>query len=121
MYFITDNKCHLNSSNLRNLLVKDFYLFLIHGKRHKEKHQKSRPRAHTPLIIFNETFLFHMPEPLAWDCTVLVSIYEVDSDSRHLVGQATLGKRRAKEAAEHWDLMIKSIQQPVAKWHPLLI
>ncbi|XP_014812901.1 PREDICTED: synaptotagmin-5-like [Calidris pugnax] len=93
----------------------------VSWRRHKEKHQKSRPRAHTPLIIFNETFLFHMPEPLAWDCTVLVSIYEVDSDSRHLVGQATLGKRRAKEAAEHWDLMVKSIQQPVAKWHPLLI
>ncbi|PKU46865.1 synaptotagmin-2-like isoform x1 [Limosa lapponica baueri] len=90
-------------------------------RRHREKHQKSRPRAHTPLIIFNETFLFHMPEPPAWDCTVLVSIYEVDSDSRHLIGQATLGKRRAKEAADHWDLMIKSIQQPVAKWHPLLI
>ncbi|NWW45412.1 SYT11 protein, partial [Pedionomus torquatus] len=89
--------------------------------RHREKHQKSRPRAHTPLIIFNETFLFHMPEPAAWDCTVLVSIYEVDSDSRHLIGQATLGKRRANEAADHWDLMIKSIQQPVAKWHPLLI
>ncbi|NXN32882.1 SYT1 protein, partial [Nycticryphes semicollaris] len=90
-------------------------------RRHREKHQKSRPRAHTPLIIFNETFLFHMPEPGAWDCTVLVSIYEVDSDSRHLIGQATLGKRRANEAADHWDLMIKSIQQPVAKWHPLLI
>ncbi|XP_063187805.1 synaptotagmin-11-like [Chroicocephalus ridibundus] len=90
-------------------------------RRHREKHQKSRPRAHTPLIIFNETFLFHMPEPPAWDCTVLVSIYEVDSDSRHLIGQATLGKRRASEAADHWGLMIKSIQQPVAKWHPLLI
>ncbi|NXS91890.1 SYT11 protein, partial [Jacana jacana] len=90
-------------------------------RRHREKHQKSRPRAHTPLIIFNETFLFHIPEPAAWDCTVLVSIYEVEPDSRHLVGQATLGKRRANEAADHWDLMIKSIQQPVAKWHPLLI
>ncbi|NXT39718.1 SYT12 protein, partial [Pelecanoides urinatrix] len=88
---------------------------------HRKKHQKSRPRAHTPLIIFNETFLFHMPEPPVWDCTVLVSIYEADSDPRHLLGQATLGKRRASEAADHWDLMIKSIQQPVAKWHPLLI
>ncbi|NXP10266.1 SYT7 protein, partial [Thinocorus orbignyianus] len=90
-------------------------------RRHREKHQKSRPRAHTPLIIFNEAFLFHMPESAAQDCTVLVSMYEVDSDSRHLIGQATLGKRRANEAADHWDLMIKSIQQPVAKWHPLLI
>ncbi|KAM7108562.1 uncharacterized protein J5F26_004985 [Ciconia maguari] len=88
---------------------------------HRKKHQKSRPWAHTLLIIFNETFLFHMPEPPAWDCTVLVSIYEVDSDPRHLIGQATLGKRRVSEGADHCDLMIKSIQQPVAKWHPLLI
>ncbi|KAM6392639.1 synaptotagmin-6-like [Pluvialis apricaria] len=88
---------------------------------HRKRHQKSRPRAHTPLIIFNETFLFYMPEPPARDCVVLVSIYEMDSDSRHLIGQATLGKRRASEAADHWDLMTKSIQQPVAKWHPLLI
>ncbi|XP_035395119.1 synaptotagmin-5-like [Cygnus atratus] len=90
-------------------------------RRHRQKHQKSRPRAHTPLIIFNETFLFHMPEPPAWDCTVLVSIYQVGSDPRHLIGQATVGKSRAREASDHWDLVKKSIQQPVAKWHPLLI
>ncbi|NWY49803.1 SYT11 protein, partial [Chionis minor] len=88
---------------------------------HRKKHQKSRPQAHTPLIIFNETFLFHMPEPLAWDCSVLVSIYEADSDFKHLIGQATLRKRGASEAADHWNLIIKSIQQPIAKWHPLLI
>ena len=70
-------------------------------RRHRKKHQKSRPQAHTLLIIFNETFLFHMPEPSAWDCTVLVSVHEVDSDPRHLIGQATLGKRRASEAADH--------------------
>ncbi|NXT59674.1 SYT9 protein, partial [Pluvianellus socialis] len=88
---------------------------------HRKKHQKSRPRAHTALIVFNETFLFHMPEPLAWDCSVLISIYEVDSDFKHLIGQATLRKRGASKAADHWNLMIKSIQQPIAKWHPLLI
>ncbi|KAM9190270.1 synaptotagmin-5-like [Mergus octosetaceus] len=90
-------------------------------RRHRQKHQKSRPRAHTPLIIFNETFLFHMPEPPEWDCTVLVSIYQVGSDPRHLIGQATVGKSRVREASDHWDLVKKSIQQPVAKWHPLLI
>ncbi|NXE55729.1 SYT9 protein, partial [Casuarius casuarius] len=90
-------------------------------RRHRQKPQKSRPRAHAPLIIFNETFLFHMPEPSAWDCTVLVSLYEVDSDPRHLLGQATLGNSRPSDAADHWDLMTKSVQQPVAKWHPLLI
>ncbi|NXG36186.1 SYT11 protein, partial [Dromaius novaehollandiae] len=90
-------------------------------RRHRQKPQKSRPRAHAPLIVFNETFLFHLPEPSAWDCTVLVSLYEADSDPRHLLGQATLGKSRPSDAADHWDLVIKSVQQPVAKWHPLLI
>ncbi|KAI6068474.1 Synaptotagmin-5-like protein [Aix galericulata] len=87
-------------------------------RRHRQKHQKSRPRAHTPLIIFNETFLFHMPEPPAWDCTVLVSIYQVGSDPRQLIGQATVGKSRAREASDHWDLVKKSIQQPVANDSP---
>ncbi|XP_068800789.1 synaptotagmin-11-like isoform X1 [Struthio camelus] len=90
-------------------------------RRHKQKPQKSRPRAHAPLIVFNETFLFHMPEPSAWDCTVLVSTCEADSDPRHLIGQATLGNTRASDAADHWHLMRKSVQQPVAKRHPLLI
>ena len=86
----------------------------------RKKHQKSRPQAYTLHIIFNKTFLFHMPEPPAWDCTALISIYEVDLDPRHLMGQATLGKR-VSEGAEHWDLIIKSVQQPIAKQHPLLI
>nr|XP_013810634.1 PREDICTED: synaptotagmin-6-like [Apteryx mantelli mantelli] len=90
-------------------------------RRHRQKPQKSRLRAHTSLIVFNETFLFHMSESSAWDCTVLVSIYEVDSDPRCLIGQATLRNSRPSNAADHWDLVMKSVQQPVAKWHPLLI
>ncbi|NXC46290.1 SYT11 protein, partial [Penelope pileata] len=90
-------------------------------RHHRQKHQKSRPRAHTSLIIFNETFLFRMPEPAAWDCSVLVSIYEVGPDPRHLIGQASVGRSTARDAADHWDLMARSIQQPVAKWHPLLV
>lgn len=62
-----------------------------------------------------------MPEPPVWDCTVLVSIYQVGSDPRHLIGQATVEKSRAREASDHWDLVKKSIQQPVAQWHPLLV
>ncbi|XP_042740539.1 synaptotagmin-12-like isoform X2 [Lagopus leucura] len=90
-------------------------------RRHRQKHQKSRPQAHTPLIIFNETFLFPMPQAAAWDSSVLVSLYEVGPEPRHLIGQATVGRNMAREAADHWDLMAKSIQQPVAQWHPLLI
>ncbi|XP_048805927.1 synaptotagmin-5-like isoform X2 [Lagopus muta] len=90
-------------------------------RRHRQKHQKSRPQAHTSLIIFNETFLFPMPQAAAWDSSVLVSLYEVGPEPRHLIGQATVGRNTASKAADHWDLMAKSIQQPVAQWHPLLI
>lgn len=105
-----------------SLSLPDVYARIdVSCRHHRQKHQKSRPRAHTPLIIFNETFLFHMPEPPVWDCTVLVSIYQVGSDPRHLIGQATVEKSRAREASDHWDLVKKSIQQPVAQWHPLLV
>ncbi|XP_015719228.1 synaptotagmin-12-like [Coturnix japonica] len=90
-------------------------------RRHRQKHQKSRPQAHTSLIIFNETFLFPMPQTAAWDCSVLISLYEVGPEPRHLIGQASVGRNMARDAAGHWDLMAKSIQQPVAQWHPLLI
>ncbi|XP_024065294.2 synaptotagmin-1-like [Terrapene carolina triunguis] len=92
---------------------------------HKQKHQKSSPRARTSVIIFNETFLFHLAEPVAGACTVLVSIYEMNSrargSNRQLIGQAVLGKRSPSEANDHWALMMQSVQQPVAKWHPLLL
>ncbi|EMP38663.1 Ribonuclease inhibitor [Chelonia mydas] len=92
---------------------------------HKQKHQKSSPRARTSVIIFNETFLFHLAEPVAGAYTVLVSIYEMSSRargrSRQLIGQAVLGKRSPSEANDHWALMMQSVQQPVAKWHPLLL
>uniref|UniRef100_A0A8C0HD51 C2 domain-containing protein n=1 Tax=Chelonoidis abingdonii TaxID=106734 RepID=A0A8C0HD51_CHEAB len=92
---------------------------------HKQKHQKSSLRARTSVIIFNETFFFHLAEPVAGTCTVLVSVYEMSSrargSSRQLIGQAVLGKRSPSEANDHWALMMQSVQQPVAKWHPLLL
>ncbi|XP_009944505.1 PREDICTED: LOW QUALITY PROTEIN: synaptotagmin-11-like [Leptosomus discolor] len=108
------------------LLKAKTYIYMridVSCRRHRKKHQKSRPWACSLLTIFNENkpVLFHTPEPPAWDRTVLVPIYEVDANSELLIGQTTLGKRRAREAADHWDLKIKTVQQPIAKWHPLLI
>ncbi|XP_077177440.1 synaptotagmin-1-like [Paroedura picta] len=88
---------------------------------HKKKQQKSKPRTLTPITVFNETFLFHLPEPVVWDCAVLISIYEMHPSGRQLVGQAALGKREPGETNYHGDCMMPSIQQPIAKWHPLLI
>nr|XP_056707948.1 synaptotagmin-1-like [Euleptes europaea] len=88
---------------------------------HKQKHQKSKPKPLTSVTVFNETFLFHLPEPVVWDCAVLVSIYKMHSSGRQLVGQAALRKREPGETNYHWDGMMQSIQQPIAQWHPLLI
>ncbi|XP_054825987.1 synaptotagmin-1-like [Eublepharis macularius] len=88
---------------------------------HKQRHQKSKPKILTSVTVFNETFLFHLPEPVVWDCVVLISIYKMHPSSRQLVGQAALGKRGPGERNYHWDCMMQAIQQPVAKWHPLLI
>ncbi|XP_078243375.1 synaptotagmin-1 [Pogona vitticeps] len=88
---------------------------------HKQKHQKSKPKTLASVIVFNETFLFHLPEPVVWDCAVLISVYEIEPKGRQLVGQAALGKRGPNDRDDHWDCMMQSLQQPVAKWHPLLI
>lgn len=88
---------------------------------HKQKHQKSKPKTLAASTVFNETFLFHLPESIVWDYVVLISIYETHSRGRQLVGQALLGKRGPDDMNDHWDRMMQSIQQPVAKWHPLLI
>ncbi|KAF7245504.1 Synaptotagmin-6, partial [Varanus komodoensis] len=85
----------------------------------KQKHQKTKPRILGPMTVFNETFLFHLPERVIWDCAVLISIYEMHPSSRLLVGQAVLGKQGPMK--DHWDRMMQAIQQPVAEWHPLLI
>nr|XP_008106849.2 PREDICTED: synaptotagmin-2 [Anolis carolinensis] len=88
---------------------------------HKQKHQKSKPKTLASMTIFNETFFFHLPEPVVWDCAVLISIYEMHPKSRQLVGQAALGKGESDNTSDHWECMMRSIQQPVAKWHPLVI
>ncbi|KAJ7344308.1 hypothetical protein JRQ81_000258 [Phrynocephalus forsythii] len=88
---------------------------------YKQKHQKSKPKTLASVTVFNETFLFHLPEPVAWDCAVLISVYEIEPKGRQLVGQVALGKWGPNERDDHWDCMMQSIQQPVAKWHPLLI
>ncbi|XP_061468744.1 LOW QUALITY PROTEIN: synaptotagmin-1-like [Rhineura floridana] len=88
---------------------------------HNQKHQKSKAKTLASTTIFNETFLFYLPEPVAWDCAVLISIYELHPSSKQLVGQAVLGKRGPNNMNDHWHHMMQSIQQPVAKWHPLLI
>ncbi|XP_039891008.1 synaptotagmin-2 isoform X3 [Simochromis diagramma] len=56
-------------------------------------------------------------------CKILVSIYETrptSKSAKQLIGQLSVGKEKSSED-EHWTLMMRSVRQPVAKWHGLLI
>ncbi|KAJ1178829.1 hypothetical protein NDU88_004071 [Pleurodeles waltl] len=99
---------------------KDVYARIdIFGNQRKQKHQKSTLRAKSNLIVFNETFQFTLPDPVTKECLVLISMYQVQSTGKSLIGQASLGSGSNED--DHWQLMMQSARQPVAKWHPLLI
>ncbi|KAM8940459.1 synaptotagmin-A-like [Pelodytes ibericus] len=88
---------------------------------HKQKHQKSSLRAKSKVTVFNETFLFNLPDPVKMQCLILISLYETLASGRKLIGQTSLGNQNTKSDDGHWDLMMQSLRQPVAKWHPLFI
>uniref|UniRef100_A0A3Q3KCQ1 Uncharacterized protein n=1 Tax=Monopterus albus TaxID=43700 RepID=A0A3Q3KCQ1_MONAL len=57
------------------------------------------------------------------DCKILVSVYETHTSrksTKYMIGQLTVGKEKSSED-KHWSLMMRSIRQPIAKWHSLLI
>ncbi|XP_063294549.1 synaptotagmin-A-like [Pelobates fuscus] len=93
----------------------------VFSNQHKQKHQKSSLRAKSKVTVFNETFLFSLPDPVKTQCLVLISLYETLTSGRKLIGQTSLGNQKAKSDDGHWDLMMQSLRQPVALWHPLYI
>ncbi|XP_069596531.1 synaptotagmin-1-like [Ranitomeya imitator] len=93
----------------------------VFSNQHKQKHQKSSLRAKSKVTVFNETFLFSLPDPGKTHCLILISLYETLSTGKKLIGQATLGNQKTNLKDHHWDLMIQSLRQPVADWHPLYI
>lgn len=67
--------------------------------------------------------MFTLPEFPLEQCKITVSVYKVRMNrksTKQLMGQLTLGKDKSSED-EHWGLMMRSVRQPVAKWHGLLI
>ncbi|KAK6320223.1 hypothetical protein J4Q44_G00093300 [Coregonus suidteri] len=89
----------------------------------KLRHQKSTTKTLCEVTVFNEVMMFTLPDPLIRACCIVVSVYEIHAarkSSKRLVGQVTFGKGKSSED-EHWSLMMRSICQPIAKWHPLLI
>lgn len=93
----------------------------VFSNHHKQKHQKSSLRAKSKVTVFNETFLFSLPDPGKTQCLILISLYETLSTGKKLIGQTTLGNQKTKLKDDHWDLMMQTLRQPVADWHPLYI
>nr|XP_046149642.1 synaptotagmin 1-like isoform X2 [Oncorhynchus gorbuscha] len=89
----------------------------------KLRHQKSTAKTLCEVTVFNEVMMFTLPDPQIRACCIVVSVYKIHAarkSSKRLVGQVTFGKGKRSEE-EHWCLMMRSICQPIAKWHPLLI
>ncbi|KAM3919363.1 synaptotagmin 1-like [Leptodactylus fuscus] len=93
----------------------------VFSNHHKQKHQKSSLRAKSKVTVFNETFLFSLPDPSKTQCLILISLYETQPTGKELIGQTTLGNQKTKLKADHWDMMLQTVRQPVADWHLLYI
>ncbi|KAG7473758.1 hypothetical protein MATL_G00099300 [Megalops atlanticus] len=89
----------------------------------KLRHQKTTVKTRWEVTVFNEVMTFMLPDPHIIECSIVVSVYEVGSSKKspkHLIGQVTLGKDKRSED-EHWILMMRSLRQPIAKWHLLFV
>ncbi|XP_061078525.1 synaptotagmin-2 [Conger conger] len=87
------------------------------------RHQKTTMKTRWEVTVFDEVMTFALPDPQVTECSIVVSVYEVAEGKRspkRLIGQVNLRKGRKAED-EHWSLMMRSLRQPIAKWHLLLI
>ncbi|XP_018559020.1 synaptotagmin-2 [Lates calcarifer] len=89
----------------------------------KLRYQKTSVAARGLVTVFNEVLMFSLPESPLEQCKIMVSVYETHptrKSTKHLIGQLTVGKEKSSED-KHWNLMMCSVRQPIAKWHGLLI
>nr|XP_020442918.1 synaptotagmin-2-like [Monopterus albus] len=89
----------------------------------KLRYQKTSAVARCLVTVFNEVLVFSLPEYPLEQCKILVSVYETHTSrksTKYMIGQLTVGKEKSSED-KHWSLMMRSIRQPIAKWHSLLI
>ncbi|XP_072551685.1 synaptotagmin-2 [Salminus brasiliensis] len=89
----------------------------------KIRHQRTPEKVRWDVTVFNEVMIFVLPDTQIRECSITVSIYEMrpgKKSSKRLIGQVFLGKGKTIED-EHWKLMMRSLRQPVAKWHLLFL
>lgn len=88
----------------------------------KLRYQKTSVVARCLVTVFNEVFMFSLPDFPLQQCKIVVSVFETRTTrkpTKHLIGQLAVGKEKSSED-KHWSLMMSSVRQPVAKWHGLL-
>ncbi|XP_057693090.1 synaptotagmin-6 isoform X2 [Corythoichthys intestinalis] len=89
----------------------------------KLKYQKTSAVTRGTMTVFNEVLVFSLPEFPLQQCKILVSLYGTHlskKSPKQLIGQLMVKKDKNSEN-EHWDLMLRSVRQPIARWHALLI
>ncbi|XP_029993535.1 synaptotagmin-2 isoform X2 [Sphaeramia orbicularis] len=89
----------------------------------KLRHHKTSVLSYSLVTVFNQVFLFSLPELPLEQCKILVSVYAKDAarkSAKRLIGQLTVGKQKHSED-KHWSLMMHSVRQPTAMWHGLLL
>ncbi|KAL2094096.1 hypothetical protein ACEWY4_011408 [Coilia grayii] len=87
------------------------------------RHQKTATKARWDVTVFNEAMIFLLPDPPVRECSITLNVYEMHpgkKSSKRLIGQLSIGKGRQSED-EHWRLMMRSLRQPIAKWHLLYV
>ncbi|KAK5867880.1 hypothetical protein PBY51_012337 [Eleginops maclovinus] len=89
----------------------------------KLRYQKTSAVARCLVTVFNEVVMFSLPEFPLEQCKILVSVYEMHTtmkSPKYLIGQLKVEKKKSAED-KHWSIMMRSVRQPIAKWHGLLI
>ncbi|KAI4875798.1 hypothetical protein NFI96_017135, partial [Prochilodus magdalenae] len=89
----------------------------------KIRHQRTSEKIRWDVTVFNEVLIFVLPDSPIRECSITVSVYELrpgKKSSKRMIGQILLGKGKTFED-EHWKLMMRSLRQPVAKWHLLYL
>lgn len=95
----------------------------VQCNRCKLKHQKTSAVVRGTVTVFNEVLVFSLPEFPVQQFKILVSVFETYSNRnlpKQMIGQLTMKKDNNSDS-EHLDLMLRSVRQPIAKWHALLI
>ncbi|XP_015242704.1 PREDICTED: synaptotagmin-2-like isoform X2 [Cyprinodon variegatus] len=128
-YLPTSQRLEIGLLKVRTAITETFSATALYARisiqynQSKMRYQKTSAVPRSPVTVFNEVLMFTLPDFPLEQTKILVWVYETQAtgkSSKCLLGQLSVKKDRHSED-EHWTLMVRSVRQPVAKWHGLLI